>query len=180
MVHVGQHAVARPALPLGVEGPPAGFGRHRGERGAGGFQVGQRRFQRVQRGAAAGAPIAAEEGDLRGAGRKQCIAFDQPALGVRQQEVGEGLAHAERVRGGADPSPLADRHLPPLVRSADLVACAAYDPSEVRAGWREMWRPEGTRVVDIAAAANTFTSIRPGWTSCATSARSRARRRAAG
>ncbi|MCK6451359.1 MAG: thiamine pyrophosphate-binding protein [Alphaproteobacteria bacterium] len=57
--------------------------------------------------------------------------------------------------GGAGLSPLADRHLAPMVAAADLVICAGYDPIEMRTGWREMWDPGKQRVIDIAAAANT-------------------------
>ena len=57
--------------------------------------------------------------------------------------------------GGAGLSPLADRHLLPFVRKADLVICAGYDPIEMRPGWREVWDPDETRVIDISAAPNT-------------------------
>jgi len=57
--------------------------------------------------------------------------------------------------GGAGLSPLADRHLLPLVRQADLILCVGYDPIEMRVAWREVWDPAQTRVVDIAAAPNT-------------------------
>jgi acetolactate synthase-1/2/3 large subunit len=57
--------------------------------------------------------------------------------------------------GGAGLSPLADRHLVPIVAAADLVICAGYDPIEMRTGWRELWDPGKQRVIDIAAAANT-------------------------
>ena len=51
--------------------------------------------------------------------------------------------------GGAGLSPLADSHLLPLVRRADLVICAGYDPIEMRTGWRDPWDPTTTRVIDI-------------------------------
>jgi acetolactate synthase-1/2/3 large subunit len=57
--------------------------------------------------------------------------------------------------GGAGLSPLADRHLLPLVKAADLLLCVGYDPIEMRAGWREIWDPGKQRVIDIGAAANT-------------------------
>ncbi|WP_120636232.1 thiamine pyrophosphate-binding protein [Ruegeria sp. EL01] len=56
--------------------------------------------------------------------------------------------------GGAGLSPLADRHLVPLVEQADLVLCLGYDPIEMRPGWREIWDPEETRVIDISAVVN--------------------------
>ena len=56
--------------------------------------------------------------------------------------------------GGAGLSPLADRHLLPLVRAADLVICAGYDPIEMRTGWREVWDPARQRVLDLQAVPN--------------------------
>lgn len=56
--------------------------------------------------------------------------------------------------GGAGLSPLADKHLLPFVRSSDLVICVGYDPIEMRPGWREVWDPEETRVIDITAVPN--------------------------
>ena len=54
--------------------------------------------------------------------------------------------------GGAGLSPLADRHVLPLLERADVVVLAGYDPIEMRAGWRE---PFGrARVIDIAHEAN--------------------------
>jgi acetolactate synthase-1/2/3 large subunit len=57
--------------------------------------------------------------------------------------------------GGAGLSPLADRHLLPLFREADLILLAGYDPIEMRTGWRDAWDPEAQTVIDIAHAANT-------------------------
>ncbi|MFN6977439.1 MAG: thiamine pyrophosphate-binding protein, partial [Gemmobacter sp.] len=56
--------------------------------------------------------------------------------------------------GGAGLSPLADRHILPLIRAADLVICAGYDPVEMRQGWGEVWDPAAQRVIDIAAEPN--------------------------
>ncbi|WP_298261880.1 thiamine pyrophosphate-binding protein [uncultured Litoreibacter sp.] len=56
--------------------------------------------------------------------------------------------------GGAGLSPLADSHLLPFVRAADLVICVGYDPIEMRPGWREVWSPDDTRVIDITADPN--------------------------
>jgi acetolactate synthase-1/2/3 large subunit len=56
--------------------------------------------------------------------------------------------------GGAGLSPLADRHLLPLVHAADLVLCIGYDPVEMRPGWREVWDPSQKNVIDIAAVPN--------------------------
>ncbi|MTI03863.1 thiamine pyrophosphate-binding protein [Roseibium sp. RKSG952] len=56
--------------------------------------------------------------------------------------------------GGAGLSPLADKHLVPLVEQADLILCLGYDPIEMRPGWREIWDPEDKRVIDISAVVN--------------------------
>lgn len=56
--------------------------------------------------------------------------------------------------GGAGLSPLADSHLLPLVKAADLILCLGYDPIEMRPGWREVWDPERQRVIDISAVVN--------------------------
>ncbi|MEK0163204.1 thiamine pyrophosphate-binding protein [Phaeobacter sp. A36a-5a] len=57
--------------------------------------------------------------------------------------------------GGAGLSPLADRHLLPLVREADLVLALGYDPIEMRPGWRNAWDCSRQRVIDICAEDNT-------------------------
>ena len=51
-------------------------------------------------------------------------------------------------------SPLADRHLLPLVAQADLILCVGYDPIEMRTGWRDAWTPARQRVIDITAVPN--------------------------
>ncbi|MDA7964932.1 thiamine pyrophosphate-binding protein [Ruegeria sp.] len=56
--------------------------------------------------------------------------------------------------GGAGLSPLADKHLLPLVEQSDLVLCLGYDPIEMRPGWREVWDPKDKRVIDISAVVN--------------------------
>lgn len=56
--------------------------------------------------------------------------------------------------GGAGLSPTADASLLPLVRAADFVLLAGYDPIEMRTGWRQAWDPTSQHVVEIAAAAN--------------------------
>ncbi|MEM9967266.1 MAG: thiamine pyrophosphate-binding protein [Pseudomonadota bacterium] len=56
--------------------------------------------------------------------------------------------------GGAGLSPLADRHLLPFIREADLIICVGYDPVEMRPGWRDVWDPATQRVVDISAEPN--------------------------
>ena len=56
--------------------------------------------------------------------------------------------------GGAGLSPLGDAHLLPLMRAADLILLAGYDPIEMRAGWRDVWNPAEARVIDVAAEPN--------------------------
>ncbi len=56
--------------------------------------------------------------------------------------------------GGAGLSPLADTHLLPFVRKADLILLIGYDPIEMRPGWQEVWDPCETKVIDITAAPN--------------------------
>lgn len=56
--------------------------------------------------------------------------------------------------GGAGLSPLADKHLLPLVAQADLVICLGYDPIEMRTGWRDIWDPRTQNVIDITAEPN--------------------------
>ena len=53
-----------------------------------------------------------------------------------------------QVIGGAGLSPLADRHILPLVQDADCIVLAGYDPIEMRIGWRDPW-PADARVIDI-------------------------------
>ena len=56
--------------------------------------------------------------------------------------------------GGAGLSPLADRHLLPLVRQADCIVLIGYDPIEMRIGWRDPW-PDDARVIDITPTVRT-------------------------
>jgi acetolactate synthase-1/2/3 large subunit len=56
--------------------------------------------------------------------------------------------------GGAGLSPQADKVLQPLLRDADLILLAGYDPIEMRVGWRNIWS-DTQRVIDVAATQNT-------------------------
>lgn len=56
--------------------------------------------------------------------------------------------------GGAGLSPTADRQLLPLVREADVILLAGYDPIEMRTGWRQVWDPAVQHVIEFAAAPN--------------------------
>lgn len=57
--------------------------------------------------------------------------------------------------GGAGLSPVADKQILPILKSADLILLAGYDPIEMRVGWRDVWDPTTQRVIDITAAPNT-------------------------
>ncbi|KEJ89790.1 thiamine pyrophosphate-binding protein [Sulfitobacter donghicola] len=62
--------------------------------------------------------------------------------------------NAPLALGGAGLSPLADKHLVPFVQKSDLIICVGYDPIEMRPGWRDIWDPRVTRVIDITAEPN--------------------------
>lgn len=57
--------------------------------------------------------------------------------------------------GGAGLSPLADKHLLPMVEHSDLVLAIGYDPIEMRPGWRDAWDVLRQRVIDITPVGNT-------------------------
>lgn len=57
--------------------------------------------------------------------------------------------------GGAGLSPLADKHLLPLVQNSDLIIGLGYDPIEMRPGWRDVWDPANQRMIDITPEPNT-------------------------
>ncbi len=85
--------------------------------------------------------------------RSFCEQFNVPIITTYK---GKGLVseyHALSL-GGAGLSPLADQTLIPLVQSSDLIICAGYDPIEMRSGWREIWDPNVTNVIDISAEHN--------------------------
>jgi len=65
--------------------------------------------------------------------------------------------------GGGGLSPRADSHLVPFVQKSDLIICAGYDPIEMRPGWRDIWDPRSTNVIDITAAPNHhyMSSVQP-------------------
>ena len=88
-----------------------------------------------------------------------------PALTEFAEKFGAGVITTYKAKGlmdenhplclgGAGLSPLADKHLLPLVVKADLILCLGYDPIEMRPGWRNVWDPAKTPVIDIAAEPN--------------------------
>lgn len=62
--------------------------------------------------------------------------------------------HHALALGGAGLSPRADTVLVPFVQQADLILCVGYDPIEMRPGWRDIWDPRKTNVIDITAEPN--------------------------
>lgn len=56
--------------------------------------------------------------------------------------------------GCAALSPSADALVKPLLARADLILLAGYDPIEMRVGWRNLWDPARTSVIEIAARPN--------------------------
>ncbi|WP_420402700.1 thiamine pyrophosphate-binding protein [Nisaea sp.] len=54
--------------------------------------------------------------------------------------------------GGAGLSPLADKHLKPVIEQADFILLAGYDPIEMRPGWQNLWDPEQKMVIELLAA----------------------------
>ncbi|MCF3934203.1 thiamine pyrophosphate-binding protein [Acuticoccus sp. M5D2P5] len=56
--------------------------------------------------------------------------------------------------GAAGLSPLADRHLMPLVEASDCIVLAGYDPIEMRLGWRNPW-PDDAKVIDVTPVVRT-------------------------
>ena len=63
---------------------------------------------------------------------------------------GKGLIDEDgpQALGGAGLSPLADRHLLPLVARADCIVLVGYDPIEMRMPWRDPW-PDDARVIEL-------------------------------
>lgn len=88
-----------------------------------------------------------------------------PAIGAFCRTVGAPLVTTYKAKGlvdedspqaicGAGLSPLADRHVLPLVRAADCIVLAGYDPIEMRIGWRSPW-PADARVIDVTPVVRT-------------------------
>ena len=82
-----------------------------------------------------------------------CARFGVPVI-TSYKAKGTIPEDAQLSLGGAGLSPLADTHLVPLVRRADLIILAGYDPIEMRPGWRNLWDPETTYVIDISPEPN--------------------------
>lgn len=69
---------------------------------------------------------------------------------------GKGIVdeRSDMVIGGMGLSPLADQVVLPLVREADVVLLAGYDPIEMRVGWRNVWADDA-RVIEVSTTRNT-------------------------
>ena len=102
-VDIGQDLIAEPLDPLGIGEMVAGIGGERHELAAGGLDLRQGGLQRLQRLAAIGAPIAAEEIDDQGAAGQELVGGDEPALGIGQEEGGHGIAGLQRPLAGLGP-----------------------------------------------------------------------------
>lgn len=91
-----------------------------------------------------------------GAGAEIRILAEEHGLPLITSYKAKGILPEDHpmALGGAGLSPRADGHLLPFLRQADLILCAGYDPIEMRVGWREVWDPAETRVIDLAAAPN--------------------------
>lgn len=81
--------------------------------------------------------------------RQFCKRFGAPLL---TSYKGKGLLDEthELALGGAGLSPKADQILLPLLRQADLIILAGYDPIEMRINWRYPW-DDRSYVVECAA-----------------------------
>ena len=88
-----------------------------------------------------------------------------PALTAFAEKFGAGVITTYKAKGlinedhplslgAAGLSPLADKHLLPLVAQADLILCLGYDPIEMRPGWRNVWNAAQTPVIDITSEPN--------------------------
>ena len=88
-----------------------------------------------------------------------------PALTAFAEKFGAGVITTYKAKGlidenhalslgGAGLSPMADKHLLPLVAQADLILCLGYDPIEMRPGWRNVWDPSAVAVIDVTAEPN--------------------------
>ena len=82
-----------------------------------------------------------------------CVALGAPLVTTYKAKGLVDESHPSCL-GAAGLSPLADGHLLPLFREADLIVLAGYDPIEMRTGWREAWDPAARDVIDVAHEAN--------------------------
>ncbi len=96
--------------------------------------------------------LAGLEAVRSGAGEAILRLMEQAQIPLITTYKAKGLVDEthELALGGAGLSPLADKELLPLVKAADLVLLAGYDPIEMRAGWLDPFAADA-HVVDITA-----------------------------
>ncbi len=99
------------------------------------------------------AGLDAMEGAAPGAIRALAEALGAPVITTYKAKGVLDEAH-ELALGGAGLSPRADDILLPLVRRADAILLAGYDPIEMRPGWRAVWDPAAQAVIDLSTAPN--------------------------
>ena len=82
-----------------------------------------------------------------------CEKHDIPFLTTYK---GKGLMpeNHELSLGGHGLSPKADQTLMPLIKKADCILLAGYDPIEMRTGWRNPWNDDAT-VIEISSSLRT-------------------------
>lgn len=70
-----------------------------------------------------------------------CQKHDMPLI---TSYKGKGLMSEDNplCLGGHGLSPESDKIIHPLIKDADLILLAGYDPIEMRAGWRGLWDPD--------------------------------------
>ena len=99
------------------------------------------------------AGLDAMDGPAPGAVRAIAEALGAPVITTYKAKGVLDEAH-DLALGGAGLSPLADGILLPLVRRADAILLAGYDPIEMRPGWRGVWDPAAQAVIDLSVAPN--------------------------
>ena len=99
------------------------------------------------------AGLDAMDGPAPGAVRAIAEALGAPVITTYKAKGVLDEVHALAL-GGAGLSPLADGILLPLVRRADAILLAGYDPIEMRPGWRGVWDPSAQAVIDLGVAPN--------------------------
>ncbi|MBO6838154.1 MAG: thiamine pyrophosphate-binding protein [Alphaproteobacteria bacterium] len=85
--------------------------------------------------------------------RRFCESLNVPLITTYKAKGIVPEDHALAI-GAAALSPSADAVVKPLVAQADLILLAGYDPIEMRVGWRNLWDPAQTDVIEIAARPN--------------------------
>lgn len=82
-----------------------------------------------------------------------CNAFAIPLITSYKAKGILSENHAMSV-AGAGLSPKANKIILPLVKQADVIILAGYDPVEMRSDWRNVWS-NSTRVIELSSQPNT-------------------------